>query len=147
MPRAHLFSSRTRRLYVCGLLPFLAGCQILGLHIHPQAEHAPPDESAKVEFPSSFAEAPKLSGATARALAIAMDDFLPPGTRPEAREGRVAQCLARWDTFTTSIQQVGDVFFIRFSPEFLQTCAPGRMVLDGGATYAVDSQGRILAIH
>ncbi|MCY1073624.1 hypothetical protein [Archangium lansingense] len=45
-----------------------------------------------------------------------------------------------------SIWQPNDnnIFFVRFTPD-LSRCAPGAIITDGGAEYAVDAEGRILA--
>ncbi len=144
-------SQRTMRLLLpislCLAVP-LSGCSVLGYRIYKEAERAPLAEAEQVKFPNSFEGSSRLTGPMAKALAVAMNDFIPPGTHPENEEDVVARCLSRWETFTLSVQSVSDdLFFVRFSPEKLPECAPNRSVLDAGAVYAIDGQGRILSIQ
>jgi hypothetical protein len=45
------------------------------------------------------------------------------------------------------VKQLSDeLFFVSFFADLSQ-CAPGAIVLDAGADYAVDGRGRILARH
>lgn len=130
----------------------LTGCAnlgaFLGYYKRPTAVWAPPEEAEALKFPNSFEGSTRLTGPMMKALEVARNEFMPPGTDPAHEEDLVAQCLSRWETFTTSVMQVNeDLFFIRFSPDGLAQCAPGRMVLDGGAVYAIDGRGRILAVH
>lgn len=54
------------------------------------------------------------------------------------------QCLARWETHQTAVTNANDnLFFVLLSPD-LSRCAPGFIVPDAGAEYAIDGQGRIL---
>ncbi len=134
------------------LLITLPGCANLGAYFgyykHQKADWAPPEESERIKFPNSFEGSTRLSGPMMKALETARNEFIPPGTNPASEKDLVAQCLSRWETFTTSILQVDDnLFFIRFSPDGLPKCAPERIVLDGGAVYAIDGQGRVLAVH
>ena len=126
----------------------LSGCTILGYRIYKEAEQVPPSEARQVRFPNSFEGSTRLTGSMAKALAVAMNDFIPPGTKPEGEEDVVARCLSRWETFTLSVLPAGDdLFFVHFSPEKLPECAPNRRVLDAGAVYAIDGQGRILSVQ
>ena len=85
----------------------------------------------------------RLTGAQLKALQVAMDDYRPPGIRPEKLQPPDS-CLARWEYIQTTVLQVSDtLFFVDFTPD-LRGCGPGYLVLDAGATYAVDGQGRIL---
>jgi hypothetical protein len=123
----------------------LTGCSLLGLYRLEKPQWAPPEEAAAVQFPNSMEGGVRLTGPMMRALKVAMNDYLPPGTRPEDQKTPEARCLARWDTINTTVQQASDdLFFVRFSPD-LSRCAPGFIVLDAGAVYAIDGQGRILA--
>ena len=134
-------------LALCIAFP-LSGCTVLGYRIYKEAEQAPPAQARHVRFPNSFEQSTKLTGPMAKALAVAMNDFIPPGTKPENEEDVVARCLSRWETFTLSVLSAGDdLFFVRFSPEKLSECAPNRRVLDAGAVYAIDGQGRILSVQ
>ncbi|ATB31660.1 hypothetical protein MEBOL_005123 [Melittangium boletus DSM 14713] len=59
----------------------------------------------------------------------------------------IAQCLSRWDTFDMSILQAGeDLFFVSFLPH-LSRCGIDAIVMDAGATYAIDGKGRILDVR
>ena len=141
-----------RLIPVCVLGVFLAslmGCSLLGYHIYKKAPRPLPEEVARIRFPDSFEGSTSLSGAMMKAVSVAMNDFIPPGTNPEEEEDLVARCLAQWETFTISVIQPEEegIFFVRFSPEKLPECAPGRLVLDGGAVYAIDGQGHILAVQ
>lgn len=134
-------------LALCIAFP-LSGCSVLGYRIYKEAEQVPPAEARHVRFPNSFEGSTQLTGPMAKALAVAMNDFIPPGTKPERKEDVVARCLSRWETFTLSVLPVSDdLFFVRFSPVKLPECAPNRRVLDAGAVYAIDGQGRILSIQ
>ncbi len=128
---------------LCGSL-FLTGCSFLGLYRYKEAERAPPEEAAAVKFPNSLAEGPRLTGAMMAALKVAMDDYRPPSINPDALKLPEDRCLARWENINTTVLQANEnLFFIRFSPD-LSKCAPGSIMLDVGAVYAIDGQGRIL---
>lgn len=132
------------------VLPFylmtLPGCSLLGYGLYKKAEWAPPEMAAKVKFPSSYEKGAHLEGPMVVALAAAMNDFLPPGTAPRKGDDPVARCLSLRETFQVSVWQPNDnnIFFVRFTPD-LSRCAPGAIITDGGAEYAVDAEGRILA--
>ena len=129
----------------CAVL--MAGCGFLGIYRHQKAEWAPPAESARVDFPNSFEQGTHLSGPRMAAVKIAMDDFMPPGTRVKGDNEQLAQCLSRWATYDVSVLQPSeDLFFVRFFP-VTSRCGLDVMVLDAGAVYAVDSKGRILAVQ
>lgn len=79
------------------------------------------------------------------ALKVAMDEYRPPTINPRSLTTPEDLCLARWENINTTVLQASDdLFFVRFSPD-LRTCAPGLIVPDAGATYAIDKQGRVLA--
>jgi hypothetical protein len=76
-----------------------------------------------------------------------MSDFLQPGVKHQSDDNRLAWCLSRWETYDTSVLRISDdLFFIRFAP-VLSRCGIDSIVLDAGAEYAIDGQGRILDIH
>ncbi|WNG32980.1 hypothetical protein F0U61_04620 [Archangium violaceum] len=132
------------------VLPFylmtLPGCSFFGYGLYKKTEWAPPEMAAKVKFPNSYEKGAHLEGPMVVALAAAMNDFLPPGTAPRKRDDPVARCLSLRETFQVSVWQPNDnnIFFVRFTPD-LSRCAPGAIITDGGAEYAVDGEGRILA--
>ncbi|HSP78142.1 MAG TPA: hypothetical protein VLQ93_06415, partial [Myxococcaceae bacterium] len=110
-------------------------------------ERAPPEEAEKVEFPNSFEKGVRLSGPMMTALQIAMNDFMPPGSKMTGDDERIARCLSRWDTFDTSVLRISDeLYFVSFLPR-LSRCGIDEIVLDAGATYAIDGKGRILDVR
>jgi hypothetical protein len=127
---------------------FLTGCSLLGhfgYYKHEKAQWATPEEAAAVKFPNSLEGSVRLTGPMMAALKVAMDDFRPPWTSPEKETTPEGRCLARWDTIDARVLQVNEnLFYVELSPD-LSTCAPGFIVLDAGAVYAIDGKGRILA--
>jgi hypothetical protein len=122
----------------------LTGCSYFGYYKHPKAEWASPQETAAVKFPDSMEKGVRLTGPMMAALKVAMDEYRPPGVNLE-KLSPPDKCLAQWEYIQTTVLQVSeDLFFIDFSPD-LRKCGPGFIVLDAGATYAVDGKGRILA--
>lgn len=140
--------SLMRVVFCCSC--FLTGCSVLshfGYYKHQKALRAPPDEADKVKFPDSFETGRHLSGPMMAALKVAMDDFRPPGVKMKGDDERIAQCLSRWETFDTSVLQVSeDLYFVSFLPR-LSRCGIEEIVLDAGATYAIDGKGRILDVR
>jgi hypothetical protein len=123
------------------------GCGFLGIYRHQKAEWAPPEEAERVTFPNSFEKGTHLSGPMMKAVKVAMDEFLPPGSKVKADNERLGECLSRWETYDTSVLQVDEeVFFVRFFP-VISRCGIDAIVLDAGAVYAVDARGRILAME
>jgi hypothetical protein len=136
---------RGLRLFLLGATSLMGGCGVLGFHRYASADRAPPEESAKVRFPSSFENGSHLSGAKLAAIRVAMEEFLPPGKKLTGDNPQLAQCLSRWETYDVSVlQSQEDVFFVRFFP-VISRCGLDVTVLDAGAVYAVDARGRILA--
>lgn len=124
----------------------LTGCSLLGYHKAKKASWAPPEEAAALVFPNSFKEGAHLSGPMMAALEVAMNEFLPPGAELKTQDPdkRMAECLSRRSTFDTHVLQAGnDLFFVWFSPD-TSRCGLSEPILDGGAVYAIDGQGRIL---
>ncbi|AKF84671.1 hypothetical protein MFUL124B02_02675 [Myxococcus fulvus 124B02] len=131
---------------ICGPV-FLSGCSLLGHYKPKQAERAPAAESAKVTFPDSFEQGTHLDGPAMVALEVAMNTFLPPDRRPEARDEALSRCLARRDTYdTTVLKENDDLYFVSFLPR-LSRCGIEleTPIMDAGAVYAIDARGRILA--
>lgn len=128
----------------------LTGCSLLnhlGYYKRPSAERAPQEEAEKVRFPDSFEPGTRLSGSTMAALKVAMDDFLPVGSKARSDDERIALCLSRWETFDTSVLQASeDLYFVSFLPR-LSRCGLDVTLLDAGATYAIDGRGRILDVR
>ncbi|MFP2959060.1 hypothetical protein ACLEPN_14755 [Myxococcus sp. 1LA] len=132
------------------LLALLPGCALFRPSSRPV--HAPPEEAARVVFPRDLpAEGLReLSGPLAAAIALAMEDFRPLGTKPHRGATPVEQCLYRREAFNVAAAPGPDgIIFVRFSFS-PSNCAEHEreIVLDMGATYAVDVPGaRILAVQ
>ncbi|MBM7118392.1 hypothetical protein [Archangium primigenium] len=125
----------------------LSGCGFLGLYRFHAAERASPEEAARVDFPNSFEQGVHLSGPRMAAVKVAMDAFMPPGSRVKGDNEQLAECLSKWETYDVSVlQPKEDLFFVRFFP-MIERCGLDVMVLDAGAVYAVDAKGRIVAIQ
>jgi hypothetical protein len=123
----------------------LTGCAFLGYHKHEKARWAPPEEAAAVQFPDAYEGGLLLTGPMMAALKVAMDEYRPPGIKPEDQETPAARCLADWKYIKTRVIQVNeDFFFVQFLPD-LSNCGPGFIVVDSGAVYAIDGKGRILS--
>jgi hypothetical protein len=138
-----------KRLYLVVLLCAgpLTGCGFLGIYKHQKAERAPLEEAEKMRFPDSFEPGIHLKGPTMAALKVVMDDFLPPGVKVTGDDERIVECLSHWETYDTSILRVSDdLYFVRFLPR-LSRCGIDAIVLDAGATYAIDGKGRILDVR
>jgi hypothetical protein len=133
---------------ILGIALLLPGCSLLGhfgYYKHEKAERAPPEQADAVQFPNSLASGVRLTGPMMAALKVAIDEYRPPTINLNALTTPEDRCLARWENINATVLQVNEnLFFVRFSPD-LRTCAPGLIVLDSGAVYAIDGQGRILA--
>lgn len=127
---------------LCGIAP---GCTLLGYHKYTRAPRAPPEEAAKVRYPSSLDSATRLDGPAMAALEIAMNDFMPPGSKATGDDEQMSRCLSRRDTYDVAVTKVDDIYFVFFTPQ-LSRCGitPINIPLDIGGAYAIDSQGRIL---
>jgi hypothetical protein len=122
----------------------LAGCNYR-FYIHKKAEWAPPEVVTQIKFPGSTAGSLSLDGPTLKAVDVAMNEFLPPGTKVKSHDERLARCLSRRETYDVSVLRADSLFFVTFSAD-LSRCGFDLdvMVMDAGAVYAVDSHGRIL---
>lgn len=130
-------------------LGLLNGCSFLGYYKHEKAVWAAPEEAGEVKFPDSFEGGVHLPGPMMAAVEAAANEFLPPGSKVEGKgvDERLLECLSRRDTYETFVLQASDdLFFVRFSP-VLKRCGLDTPILDGGAIYAVDGKGRILAMQ
>lgn len=122
----------------------LTGCNYR-FYIQKKAEWAPADVAAKVNFPSSTAGSLFLDGPTQKAIEVAINEFLPPGTKVKSPDERLARCLSNRETYDVSVLRADDLFFVTLSAN-LSRCGSESdlMVMDAGATYAIDAGGRIL---
>lgn len=125
----------------------LSGCALLGhfgYYKYQKPERVPTEQAAAIAFPSSYEGGVRIDGAMMKALSVAMNDYLPPYVRAEDQKGPEFQCLARWENYRTVVTKANEnLFFVLLSPD-LSRCAPGFLVPDAGAEYAIDGQGRIL---
>jgi hypothetical protein len=78
----------------------------------------------------------QLDGVTLRALMIAANDYIPPGTQEQ-------DCLDRQEAQLYRVIRQGDIIFVSVSFNF-SFCKPRAYPLDGGARYAISTDGRIL---
>lgn len=78
----------------------------------------------------------QLDGVTLRALMIAANDFTPP-------EAEDPPCPFRQEAHFYRVIREGDIIFVdvSYNPEH---CEPKVFMLDGGARYAISTDGRIL---
>lgn len=98
-----------------------------------------PDFSAQEATVVGEAHAPyQLDGVTLRAIMIAANDYIPPGTQAPEDD-----CLFRQDTQLYRVIRQGDIIFVSVSWNS-SSCVPRAYPLDGGARYAISTDGRIL---
>ncbi len=132
-------------LFCVAVLP---GCSYFGYYKYEKAVNAPAWMGEKILFPHSYEGGIHTDGRMTRALAVAMNDFLPPGKTLGGDNRRVAWCLSRWDTYDIFILRVSDdLFFINFYPILARCGLDDSIIADGGSEYAVDGEGRILDVH
>lgn len=137
------WGASVRRLLAWGPVLGLCGCSASGLYRFEKPERVPANEAVKI--PGQIEGGVKLTGPMMAALKVAMADFRPPWIAPEKQDTPEGKCLADWRYIDTRVVQASDdLFYVTFSPN-LSACGPGLVLLDGGAVYAIDGQGRILA--
>ncbi|ATB34097.1 hypothetical protein [Melittangium boletus] len=121
----------------------LAGCNYR-VYIQRKAEWARPEEAEKVRMPSSSEGSISLDGPSLRAIEIAVDEFLPPGSKARSYNEKLERCLSARENYDVSVLKSSDgLFFVTISAN-LARCGIDDIVFDAGATYGVDSQGRIV---
>ncbi len=130
---------RTKNLTL-GLAVILAGCVLL-----PQRP-VPVENDRSIVFPRFFEHSAvevgaggtafELDGVVLRAVMIAANDFLPPGSRNRP-------CVQTQEAHRYRVIRQGDILFVRIddNPEF---CGLRYVSLDTGVTYAISAEGRIL---
>jgi hypothetical protein len=130
---------RTRKLPLA-LTLLLSSCALF-------KRAAPPvEEDTSIRFPEFHAQLAtmvgesgqpyELDGAMLRALTLAANDFIPP-------DGRERPCWERQEAFSYRVIRQDNVIFVRISPD-PAACEPRTLSLDGGARYAISTDGRIL---
>lgn len=105
-----------------------------------------PQEDTSIRFPdfhenfaTTLGEPGKpyeLDGVTLRALAIAANDFIPPN-------GRERQCWERQESHRYTVIRQGDIIFVQIGSD-PRACEKSVIPMDGGAKYAISTDGRIL---
>jgi hypothetical protein len=127
----------------------LSGCHLIGYYKYEKAVWVPPQEAQQVRYPDSFEDGIHIKGAMTVAVAVAMNDFFPPGktVRTSDPNKRMADCLSRKDTYDISVLKANEtLYFVRFIP-FVSRCGINERILDGEAVYAIDGLGRIVGIQ
>lgn len=117
----------------CNALGSLFGCACTAKRPQPEFEDLtikPPD------FDGGLQADVDVDGYTLQAIRVAADDFLDP-------DPNVVPCRAKQVSHSYQARREGDIIFVRidFKPA---NCGREFGVLDGGATYAVSVDGRIL---
>ena len=130
---------RTRHLPLA-LTLLLSSCALF------QRATPPVEEDTSIRFPEFYeqfatrvgegARPYELDGAMLRALSLAANDFLPP-------DGRERPCWERQEAFSYRVIRQGSLIFVRISPD-PAACGSQTLSLDGGARYAISTEGRIL---
>ncbi len=130
-------------------LSLLSGCSFLGYYRLKKAERAPLEEAAKVKFPDSFESGLALDGPLMVAIEVAMNDFLPPGSKAKLSDGHkpLEKCLSNRSTYdVVALRSEEGIFFVSIFP-VMARCGLDQTLLDAGAVYAVDGNGRILDVR
>ncbi|WP_434391543.1 hypothetical protein [Melittangium boletus] len=124
----------------------LTGCNYR-LHIQKKAEWAAPEEMENVKPPSSVEGSISLDGQSLKAIEIAMDEFLPPGAKASSHDEKLARCLSSRENYDVSVFKSDEgIFFVAIAAN-LDRCGITDSVVDAGATYGIDAQGRIVLKH
>ncbi len=137
------------RLGVIALCGLMSGCSLFGYYRHERAVRAPPEEAANIQFPLSFEEGVLLEGPVRSAVDVAMNDFLPPGAKVKLSDGdeRLGRCLSSRGTYdAVVVKDEAGVYFVSIFPVWSR-CEGGESLLDFGAIYAIDDQGRIMGVR
>lgn len=113
----------------------------------PHPSPVPVGNDTSIRFPDFSDQRPivlgetggpyQLDGVTLRALMIAANDYIPPGTQEQ-------DCLDRQEAQLYRVIRQGDIIFVSVSFNFFSSCQPKAYPLDGGARYAISTDGRIL---
>ncbi|MGZ3457785.1 MAG: hypothetical protein ACXU86_04690 [Archangium sp.] len=139
-----------RKLLLPLFLVLSPGCALLPFSWQKRPVHAPPEEAARVQFPLDLPKETRttISGATATAMQLAMDDYLPLDIKPHEGATPEEVCFYQRESYEVIASPGSDgVMFVRITP-FPDVCDKGDPILDIGATYAIDVAGRrILAVQ
>ncbi|CAM4353916.1 hypothetical protein G4177_29670 [Corallococcus sp. ZKHCc1 1396] len=126
------------------LLPLLllSACALFRPPARPV--HAPPEQAAHFAFPIALPEEDQqfLSGTMAASVALAMEDFLPLGSKPDRNASPTEVCVHQREAYdVTSVPGRDGVMFVRFSvnPTACRDLA-GPAIADVPTVYAVDTR-------
>ncbi|NTX37511.1 hypothetical protein HUA78_23940 [Myxococcus sp. CA033] len=132
-----------KRLSLCVLTLTLGGCHLF--RSRPQAPLAPPEVANSIQFPSwSKDGSTTVEGHQLKALQIALEDFLPPGTSPPKDADAMTRCLYTLDTYDAWLVRGERTTFVHFTPNEAERCGLKPEVMDPGASYAISDDGVIL---
>jgi hypothetical protein len=117
----------------CKTLGNLFGCNCVK---KPEFSNHPDPNITLPVFDSTLRVDADVDGSTLQAIRIAADDYLTPGAEDRP-------CERRQSSYGYQALRQGDIIFVRidFKPE---NCGGAIDMLDGGATYAISTEGRIL---
>jgi hypothetical protein len=133
--------NQMKRIGLVMLMATQTGC----IHLRPKVRVAPPEVAEQVQFPERTKDTTTtLEGPQLKALQIALEDFMPPGTKPPRNAGAMAQCLFRLDTYDVWLKRGEGMTFIHFTPRETERCGLKPEVMDPGASYAISDEGVIL---
>ncbi|NMO16042.1 hypothetical protein HPC49_01585 [Pyxidicoccus fallax] len=130
-------------LSLCLLLP---GCALFRPPVRPAK--APVEEASRYSFPIVLPTEGQhlLPGPIAAAVALAMEDFLPLGTKPPRNAAPTEVCAFQRETYdVTAVPGSEDVVFVRFVAR-ADACRElqGPPLSDVPIIYAVDSRRWII---
>ena len=127
-----------RNLLIWAML-FSSGCSWFSASL-------PPREDRSIRFPNFHEHLATsvggqgqlfaMDGVTLKAITIAANDFAPSRARQE-------QCETRQESQRYEVIRQGDIVFVEISAN-PAACGMKLMMLDGGAKYAIHTDGRIL---
>ena len=127
-------------------LPLLAAIILADCVLSPATRSTPLEEDTSIVFPKFYERFPvvvgeqglpyELDGVTLRAITIAANDFIPPGTKERP-------CWQRQEAHRYRVIRKGDIIFVDISWN-RHYCEVNFGILDGGVRYAISTDGRIL---
>jgi hypothetical protein len=133
------------------MLPLICLASLACTVTRAPIRYAPPEEAAWFKLPRELPTQGRevLPGPMAAAIQLAMEDFLPWGSRPPKGATPREACLHQRQAYDIHASPGGDgIMLVRISTHAGVCQWGGDPVTDMGATYAVDTRNwRILAIR
>ncbi len=130
-----------KSIILIAMMTTLSGCFLL----RPRVPVAPPEVGAGIQFPEWTKETTTtLEGPQLKALQVALEDFMPLGTKPPGDADAMTQCLYRLDTYDVWLKRGEGMTFVHFTPREAERCGLQPEVMDPGASYAISDEGLIL---